>query len=173
VKRGWFRAPPLQVRPAPQALELPLRASARLRRARRIAGVAALLYMLELLLTGHWMAALVIALLAAFASWPCKPRIFTSCTSARSLLVATDGRLFLEVEGSRLHEVWLRPESLRIGPHVLLILTSHGRTIRLLFGPDNLAPAELAALKRRLPAGPAPPGTALHSPPASRRSDQP
>jgi hypothetical protein len=173
TKRGWFHAQPLQLRPAPQALELPLRASPRLRHARWIPGGAVLLYMLELSVSGHWMAATAVAVLAAWSSWPWKPRNGARCATCRSLVVATDGELFLVADGRCLQQVWLRPESLRLGSHVLLVLTGHGRTIRLLFGPDNLAPAELAALKRRLPAGPAPPGTALHSPPASCRSDQP
>jgi hypothetical protein len=135
--------------------------------------VAVLLYMMELLLTGHQMAAMAVAVLAACGSWPCRQRMGARCAAPRSLILATEGRLFLETGEGRLQQVWLRPESLRLGPHVLLVLTAHDRTIRLLLGPDNLAAAQLAALKCRLPAGPAPPGTALHSPAASRRSDQP
>lgn len=173
IPHGLFRGQPLQLRPAPEALELPLRTSPRLRLARRALGLAVLLYTVELLLTGHWIAAPVIALLAACGSWPCRARTGASSATLHCLVLATDGRMFLEAGAGIAHEVWLRPESLRLGPHLLLVLASPGSTIRLLLGPDNLHPAQLAALKCRLPAGPAPPGTALHSPVASRRSDLP
>jgi hypothetical protein len=171
--RRLFHDGPLQLRVAPEALELALRPSPRLRLARRALAIAVLLYLLELLLTGHRIAALAIALLVACSSWPWMARVGTSPAMPQRLVLATDGRLFLEHRGGSLEEVRLRPESLRLGSHVLLVLTGAGRTIRLLLGPDNLAPAQLAALQRRLPAGSAPPATALHSPAASRRSDPP
>jgi hypothetical protein len=57
--------------------------------------------------------------------------------------------------------VWrakLQPHSLRLGSHWLLVLvTEDGRRHRLLLGPGNLQPVELAALGRWLRRPPADP----------------
>lgn len=163
---------PLRLVAAPEVLRLPLRPSPRLRFACGMLGIAVLLHALELLLTGHRLAAMAVVGLAACAAWGQWHRA-RNHASPRFLRIDTDGRLFLEVaEGGAEEETQLRPESLRLGPHVLLLLSARDRRIRLLLGPDNLDPARLASLKRRLP-GPASPATALHSVPASSRSHPP
>ncbi len=161
----------VQLRPAPEALVLPLRRSSRLRLALRILSLGVLGYVLELILTGHALAAGAVALMSACGSWRWRRR--PGGAGLRQLVVATDGRLFLGTRDGSMEEMQLRPQSLRLGPHVLLVLAARGHVHRLLLGPDNLTPAQLSALKCRLPMRPAPTGTALHSPAAPRRSDAP
>jgi hypothetical protein len=167
----WFKEAPLQLRPAPAPLTLPLLPSPRLRLAGRVLSLGVLLYLLELALTGHGLAAGMVALIAACTGWPW--RQWTSSGSPRHLVVTPDGRLFLRIREDSMEEMRLRPESLRLGPHVLLVLSNGRRKHRLLLGPDNLTLPQLSALTCRLPAGPAPSGTALHSPAAPRRSSPP
>lgn len=161
---------PPQLRTAPESLALPLLPSPRLRLARRVLYFGLLLYLLELVLTGHWLAAATVALVVAAGCWPWRR---AGHDRPRQLVVASDGRVFLRMHDDRVEAMQLRPESLRLGPHVLLVLSNGGRAQRLLLGPDNLAPAQLSALQCRLPPGAAAPGTALHSPAAPRRSSPP
>jgi hypothetical protein len=81
----------------------------------------------------------------------------------RQLLCAGDGNLSLVFANHAVEAVSLSPSSLRLGRHLLLVLQGPIRVHRLLLGPDNLAPSELAALNRRLPTATVVPGTALHS----------
>jgi hypothetical protein len=166
--RNLWWLPQLQLRPVASRLELPLRPSPWLRNARWMLRAAILLYAVELLLGHHWLAALLVALSAASGLWR------GSSSQLRGLLLAADGRLFLSVHCGGTEEVWLRPESLRIGAHLLLVLRGRHRTCRLLLGPDNLAADELAALKRRLPPEASRP-TGVHSvaAPGSKSSDPP
>jgi hypothetical protein len=123
--------------------------------------------MLELMLTGHWLAAGAVAVTAVLGGWP--PGQGKSGRRPRQLVIATDGRLLLDYPEGEMKEAQLLRQSMRLGSHVLLVLAAGGHVHRLLLGPDNLNPGQLAALKCRLPAGSAPPGTALHSPAAPRR----
>jgi hypothetical protein len=75
--------------------------------------------------------------------------------SAQRLLAGPDGSLCLVTGDGRSWEVTLMPGSMRLGPYLLLVLrTAHCRH-RLLLGPDNVDPANLAALRRRLRRPPA------------------
>lgn len=162
---------PLWFRHASEPLALPLRPSSRLRIAAAILVLAVLLYLLELVVTGHWLAAAGMAVMGACLAWPWKRE--ASATRPQQLVISPDGQLFLESGGQRIGKAQLHPQSLRLGSHVLLVLVLGTRRHRLLLGPDNLAPVQLAALKCRLPMGSAPAGTALHSRPASGRSHPP
>ncbi len=169
-RRLWF-APPLQLRAAEALLELPLRPAPRLRVARRVLLLLILGYALELTLTGH-RAMMLLALLAATGFGPV-PRVFRADRKIPDhLLLLPDGRLWISYSGA-VEEVTLQPESMRLGPHLLLVLRDGRHSLRLLLGPDNLAAADLAALRRRLPSGPVAPATALHSPPASGSQPDP
>lgn len=162
--RGLWWAPSPRLRPAPETLELPLQPSPRLRKARALLLSSIFLYGLELLLTGHWLALAATVGVAAvgFGPWCRLPR--SGRPEPRHLVLAASGRLILTYPGDREEDVCLSARSLRLGSHLLLVLEGAGRTHRLLLGPDNLAPAELAALRRRLPAGPvAAAATALNS----------
>ena len=155
--RLW-REPALQLRTASESLELPLLPSPRLRSARRLLLSLIGLYVLELLWTGHWLAALL-TVLAATTFRHRRASVADPCC----LVLAADGRLFLRRTTGLDEEVRLSPASLRLGLHLLLVLRGKRSTIRLLLGPDNLAPVLLAALKRRLPSGTVVLATALHS----------
>ncbi len=153
--RLW-RCPPPQACPAPADLELPLLPSPRLRIAIRMMLLMSLLYALELWLSGHRLAAPAMLLLAA----SCARRRRPTSDGPRTLVLATDGRLFLR-HGQAMEQVQLAPASLRLGSHLLLVLRAGRRTVRGLLGPDNLPPELLAACQRRLPRS-ASTGTALH-----------
>jgi hypothetical protein len=155
--RLWRRPSP-RPRAAPEVLELPLLPSARLRIATRVLLAAILLYAVELMLMGHRVAAPLVLLIMAGITARGDIR---QPESPRCLVLAADGRLFLCGRERGTAEVQLGSASLRLGPHLLLVLRGHSRTFRLLLGPDNLPPHLLAAFKRRLPeTGDA--GTALH-----------
>jgi hypothetical protein len=157
-----WRPPPLRPCPAPEILELHLLPSSRLRVAVRLFLLMILLHALELWLTGHWLAAPLVLLAAAGYVVRKKPAGHDPCW----LVLDRDGQMFLRSRRGSLEPVQLGAASLRLGSHLLLILRGSHRTIRLLLGPDNLAPDLLAAFKRRLP-GTSPAGTALHSVPAT------
>jgi hypothetical protein len=143
-----------------------------LRVLRRLFLFAILLYAVELLLNRHWFAA-PLAMLASSAFGHRRAFAIATGGSADCLVVAPDGRLFLKSRAGGIEEVWLRPASLRLGPHLLLVLRSSGPDVRLLLGPDNLPAPLLAALNRRLLAGTVASGTALHWVTASGSKTQP
>lgn len=154
--RLWRRPRP-RLRAAPELLALPLLPSPRLRIAARLFLAVILLYATELAVTGHPVAASWALLLAAAVA----ARRTREADKPQCLVLAADGRLFLRWRQQRMDEVQLRPASLRLGAHILLVLRGPRRTYRLLLGPDNLPPHLLAAFRRRLPeTGDA--GTALH-----------
>ncbi len=153
----------LQLRPAPQLLELALYPSSRLRRAARCLVVALLAYTFELGFRGHPFAALALLLFTSVAAWRWRAWHALDSSTPRHLRCTSDGRLSLVSATGNVEEVSLQPESLRFGRHLLLVLRGSTRRHRVLLGPDNLAPGELAALNRRLPMATVVPGTALHS----------
>jgi hypothetical protein len=161
--RGCWRDSPLQLRPAPERLELPLRPSPRLRGAALTSLLALLAYTLQLAVHGHLVAAAVMLLFTGAATWQWRLRSSQDGGSLRQLLCAGDGNLSLVFANHAVEAVSLSPSSLRLGRHLLLVLQGPTRVHRLLLGPDNLAPSELAALNRRLPTATVVPGTALHS----------
>jgi hypothetical protein len=161
-REGW-REPALQLRPAPERLELPLRSSPRLRVAARSLLVALSAYTFELGLRGHPCAAVAMLLFTGVAAWRWQAAHRPDASTPRHFICGIDGRLTLVLEGGHIEAVSLRPESLHLGRHLLLVLQGSNCRHRVWLGPDNLAASELAALNRRLPAATVIPGTALHS----------
>ena len=155
---SWHEPPP-RLHAAATALELPLRPSSRLRVALWLLRLLILVYVAQLALERHWLAASLVALLAvAFRGgrvcrWRC-------------LRLETD-RLFLISSGGGMQPVCLGAGAMRLGSHLLLVLRSSDGGHCVLLGPDNLAAGQLAALMRRLPDGTAAALTALHSVAAS------
>lgn len=116
-----------------------------------------LLYGFELALRHHLVAAAVVAVIAGIGHWPARRN------QPRCLRFERDGSLRLQWHAGSWEQMWLSATSLRLGEHVLLVLRGSTRVQRLLLGPDNLARHELAALRRRLRAGPTSGASALHS----------
>ena len=72
--------------------------------------------------------------------------------------LAGDGTLWVYCRNGRVDEVSLRPQTLRIGGGLLMVLKGL-RTYRLWLASGNVEPRTLAALHRRVGRGtPAPPG---------------
>lgn len=150
IRRLW-REPALRLPSAPEVLRLPLRPSARLRLACRLGSFALLASALEWWFTGHPVAAPLLLLPAALLWLPCRETLAPA--GPVSLVVAADGNWRLGFRDGRQEAVKLRPESLFLGSHLLLVLRGRRHTFRLLLGPDNLTAAQLSSLRRRLPAG--------------------
>ena len=159
----------LQLRPAPEALTVPLRPSPRLRVARRLFLCMTVLYVSELLLRHHWLAAPGVALLLLLGAHPGRIR------HPRCLQLDREGSLWLQWHSGRWEQLRLHPASLRLGAHVLLVLRGSSGVQRVLLGPDNLAPDALAALQRRLRPGSIGRASGLHSvaAPGSQSSNLP
>lgn len=164
--RGLWSAAPPQPCSAMQVLVLPLRPSPRWRATLRLLRWLVAAHALELLLTRHWLAAMLVAMLAACC--------LTGGRSPRGRYLRLEsGRMCLVHPGGVLEEVRLGSGSMRLGPHLLLVLQGGKGIHRVLLGPDNVAARELAALNRRLPGGTAS-MTALHSVAATgSKSSQP
>jgi hypothetical protein len=118
----------------------------------------------QLALSGHWVMApgmVILAVATSFAMRRMEPR---DAGAARRLLLAGDGRMHAATVGGAVEQLALGGESLWLGATVLLVLRTEGRTHRLLLGPGNLEPARLATLRRRLRgAGTAPGDPAVDS----------
>ena len=154
--RAWQDAPVL-LRPVPETLELALRPSRRLRMARRALTGLIALYVVELWLRRHLAAVPVVALFAGIGLWPSRRN------RPRALRIEPGGSLCLQWHDGSWVQVRLCASTVLSGTHVLLVLRANRQVRRVLLGPDNLAPRQLAALRRRLRAGPARGGSALHS----------
>jgi hypothetical protein len=154
--------------PGWEQLTFPLRSSQRLRIAALATGAGSLAYAMELVLKGHWFVAAGLLVSAGLTVWRVRATRARNSSLPVQLTCASDGQLSLVLASGDIESVTLQPRSVRLGSHLLLILRGPKRTHCLLLGPDNLAPSELAALKRRLPTATAVPGTALHSLAASR-----
>jgi hypothetical protein len=112
---------------------------------------------MELVLRLHLLAAAAVALITALGLWPARSH------RARTLRIDPDGSVWLQWHAGTWEAVQLSPASLYLGGCVLLVLRGNRRVLRLLLGPDNLAPRDLAALRRRLRAAPGGGASALHS----------
>lgn len=129
-------------------LELELRPPRRARVAATVFVFLSLAFTLDQLLQGR----LLLAVFSGIATLAGGGSLLQWVVRYRSgrLVVEGSGAVRLETSGGPC-PVTLDRRSLRLGPHLLLVLRSPaGRSFRLLLGPDNLAPAELAALRRRL-----------------------
>jgi hypothetical protein len=81
--------------------------------------------------------------------------------SIRQLQVKPDGSTFLWTADGRGFVATLMPGSVRLGPHLLLVLRAGDNCHWLLLEPENVDPVSLAALRRRLRRPPAVPGLAV------------
>ncbi len=134
-----------------QGVQIPLRPSPLARKGRWLLHALQGAYLLQLVLLGHLSVAAIVLLISAASAWQCRPGR-SSSAAARRLLLSADGRMHLLGSGHRLAAATLQPYSMRLGPWLLLVLRDDSGTRRLLLGPDNVDPVELAALRRRLAA---------------------
>lgn len=145
--RQW-REPWPAARPSREGLEIPLLPSPLVRRSSRILLVALLLHAAVLFWTQHPWSALVAAVMAGSAwLWL---RFGRPPDVAQRLLVAADGRFHLLVASGQVQAVHVHPASMRLGSWVLLRLSAPRMRLTVLLGPDNVEPAVLTALRRRL-----------------------
>ncbi len=152
-----WREAPARLRPVPETLQLVLRPSRRLRMARRVLLGLIALYIVELCLRRHLVAAALVVLIAAIGLWPARSN------RPRALRIESGGSLWLQWHNGTWEPQLLSAASVLFSAHLLLVLRGKGQVRRLLLGPDNVAPHELAVLRRRLRAGPARGASALHS----------
>jgi hypothetical protein len=143
------------------SIELPLRPSRTLRRARWLLLVLQSCFVLELLLERHWAAAILAGLCG-----------FTGMSAGQSrmpcrLQLHADGECFAFDRAGDRHRVILLPSTVVLGSHVLLVWRCAQGRRSVLLGPDNVEAGQLAALRRRLSRAAvtvgAGSGTALHS----------
>ena len=143
----WRESPP-GLPEAGQGLQIPLRPSPLASKGRGLLHALLASYLVQLLLLDHLRVAVLVMLLWAAFAWQC--RMAKSPAPARRLLLSADGRLHLLGTGNTLAVAALQSCSMRLGPWLLLVLRDDTGTRRLLLGPDNVDPVQLAALRRRL-----------------------
>lgn len=131
-------------------LDVPLLPSKLALHARRWFIACQLAYALELAWLGQWLAAPGLLLVALACTWRFRRTARQCGRNLRRLLVAADGRLHGLTAGGELLAFRLHPATLSLGNWLLLRLVREGRSELLVLGPDNLAPASLAELRRRL-----------------------
>lgn len=146
---AWVEPWPLP-RAAMHGLDLPLLPSKLARHARRCFVACQLAYALELAWLGHWVAGAGVLAVAIACAWRLRRAGRQRGRQLRRLLVAADGRLHGLTASGDLPGLRLHPASLSLGRSLLLCLVGEGRTEVLILGPDNLTPASLAELRRRL-----------------------
>ena len=152
-----MRPGPAGIRPGP-GLDLSLRPPVR---ARWCSGLFVLLALGHA--TSQWLQGslpraagiLVATLMASVALW--RWLLPVRAVSVQRLQAGPEGSICLLTADGRRREVSLIPVSMRLGPYLLLVLRAPDRSHRLLLGPDNVDPAGLAALRRRLRRPPAAP----------------
>lgn len=111
---------------------------------------AQLLFALELLIRAQPLAAVLIGGMAALSWFGCLVARRTTAMRPRRLLLLADGRVRLQTSCGDMQSAQLLPASLRLGAWMLLLVRTPSGLHRLLLGPDNLEPAQLAALRRRV-----------------------
>lgn len=149
VPELWLEPPPVP-RPAPRALELPLRHSPVMRWATRLFLGAQLLYLLELAVMRQWLAATLGCATTAAIAWLCLRRGPRVADEPRRLLVTADGRLHLLRVSGAVSTVQLHASTQYLGAWTVLVVARGRARTRVFLGPDTLDPARLAALRRRL-----------------------
>lgn len=139
------------------SLELALRPQPRALVAGGLYTLLALAHGVELLMQRNgWWSLMVFgaSVLAAHTIWHWQS---LRCETLR-LELRSDGTVRMANDNGRWVRAAIRPHSLRLGRHWLLVLiTEEGRVHRLLVGPGNLQGAEWAALGRWLRRPPADP----------------
>ncbi|HWL61756.1 MAG TPA: hypothetical protein VNQ32_03100 [Steroidobacteraceae bacterium] len=138
---------------AAQGMQIPLRPSAVIHKGRWLLHLLPGFHLVQLTLLGHVLVAGIVALLTAALVWQCRAAQPATMQSRR-LFVSAHGRMHLLGAGGIVAPAVLQPCSMRLGPWLLLVLREGTGTRRLLLGPDNVDPAQLAALRRRVAAIP-------------------
>lgn len=146
----WREDPP-GLPEASQGMQIPLRPSRVTQRGYWLLHVLLGAYLVQLVLWGHLLVAGMVAVLGGALAWQCR-RHRSSARPARRLLMAADGRVHLLGADGTVAPATLQPCSMRLGPWLLLVLDGDTGTHRLLLGPDNVDPVQLAALRRRVAA---------------------
>lgn len=149
LARWWIEPRPLP-RAAMRGFELPLLPSPLARRARWCFLVLQLAFACELAWIGHWPASWLVLLATLGWSWVSRGPRNPHRRQLRRLLLSADGRLHGLAANGEVLDLRLHPSSLSLGRWLLLRVTGAGHRHVLLLGPDNVAPAALAELRRRL-----------------------
>ena len=145
--------PDTQVR-AGEELDIPLRTLPLARVLGMGAAASMLACSMHLLVWGQWaLAAALIAVAATAAVIMQRDLWLRGRAGPVRLQLATDGQFRIYCRDGRVDPVRLRPQSLRVGSGVLLVLCGT-RTYRLWLAQGNVRPEVLAALHRRLGRGP-------------------
>lgn len=148
---GQLKSPPDAQLRAGEPLEIPLRPLPLARALCAGVGVSLLACVVQLVLWRQGILAVVLAGVSAVAMIPggClrKGRFAPAV-----LRLTTEGQFRVYCHDGSVDAVGMRPQSLRVGAGVLLVLRGK-RTHRLWLGPGNVRPEVLAALHRRLGRG--------------------
>lgn len=143
-----WREPAPQPRRAPAGMGVAIVPSKSLRRMRSAFLALQVLYLCELALRGHWVIAAALASAVLAAGLVLRRR---AAPPAQRLVLTAQGRLHLLCAGGTVEQFRIDPASLRCGAWLVLrIVGAEGGARCLVFGPDNLDPAALSALRRRL-----------------------
>lgn len=145
---AWRESPPVP-RASTAAISFGLQPSRALARAAWSWLLLSAAYGFELLLRGHPVVAMAVLAMTAGIHHGMFRRAREHRDLPRRLLLARDGRLFLLTVGGEVEGLRLQGPSMHLGPWLLLQV--RGRSVhRWVLGPDNVPPAQLAALRRRL-----------------------
>lgn len=153
--RLWVELP-LALPSVTHAVQMALRPSRLARLAVTGMAGAIVLHSVELILSSHLLAAAMLLLVsAACGTWHRHARVLDA---PRRLLVTADGTLHVITVGGALEAVTVHRVSMRLGRWLLLRLDGRKQVLYFVLGPDNVDPATLAALHRRLRGLAQPPG---------------
>jgi hypothetical protein len=109
-----------------------------------------LLCVLELAWIGHWSAVTALLTVAACSSWMFVRDARALAGAPNRLLLTADGRLFALTPGGQVLPQRLHPSTRHLGRWLYLRLHDKAGMHAWLLGPDNLDPATLASLRRRI-----------------------
>jgi hypothetical protein len=157
--RGQLLPPPDITISSGEYLSIPLRTHPLAIRVSLGSGMAVLACSLQLALRDQQWLAMVLLAATATAALAMRRDLWLLGPDAPGCLeVTAEGKVQVVARNGGVHRVAIRPQSLRLGTGVLLVLQGE-RTWRLLLAGGNVEPACLAALFRRLgPVAPGPPG---------------
>jgi hypothetical protein len=142
--------PDTQLR-AGEALDIPLRILPLARRLCAGAGVSMLACIVQLLGWRQWLLALVMLAVSVYVAVVLRTMPWLHGMKPVRLLLTAEGQFRVYCHDG-VDTVGMRPQSLRVGDGVLLVLRGR-RTWRFWLAPGNVRPEVLAALHRRLGRG--------------------
>ncbi len=149
-----FEDPPGTVIRAGEDLDLPLRPLPLVCGCSLGAGAALLACSAQVAVQRQWLlAAVLLAALGALAVLLGEVLWLRGENAPVRLRLTTAGEVLVYCRNGRVDRVHLRPQSLRVGGGLLLVLRGT-RSYHLCLGSGNLAPATLAGLHRRMGRGP-------------------